>query len=135
MLQKHVDFPVQRGESRIGCIVGIMILSILFAISLRIFPIYNSNNRFFEAVEDIATRSGNMSRETIEAEIAKKAKDLKIPEALAPGAISVSCVIAEVNGMCTVRIKYARKVKLFGITILVMNTDRDIAKSITITGI
>jgi len=132
MPKEFINSHLQRGESKIGCIVGIMISSILLALGLRVYPIYHSNSRFFEAVEDIASRARNMDQETIQTEIIKKAKELKISEALEPGAINVWRVITQENGMCTVRIKYARKVKLFGLPALVMTTNREIAKSIVI---
>ena len=98
----------------------------------KIFPVYHSNEKFIAAVEDVAGRASQMTEETLAALILEKARDLKIPEAQAPGAVSVVRIIRpdgpSRGGMCTVRVNYSRNVDIFGITSISMKTDREIAK-------
>jgi len=129
----YADIRSQCGGSKIGCIFILMTLAVIAALAIKIFPIYYSNSQFIDAVEDIASRAEKIDQETIALQIIEKAKEYKIPEAQAPGAVNVSRAIIKDNGMCTVRINYAREIDLYGILIIKLPTDKNIAKPFFVT--
>lgn len=112
----------QRGEGKVGCIVSLLVLVIVGAAAIKIVPVLYTNNELVKAAEEIAGRAAVITQETIDLQIRSKAKDLNIPEALAPGAIVVLRSGAT-SGSCKVTLKYKRKVDLFGITSIDFNTD------------
>jgi hypothetical protein len=114
----------QRGESKIGCTISLLVFVILVAAAFRIVPVLFSNNEFFNAIESIAGRGAVIPQATIEAQIREKARDLKIPEALVPGAITVAKVGDNQNGTCTVRVKYTRKIDFYGVFAFPLETDK-----------
>lgn len=115
----------QRGEGKIGCIVSLLVLILFGATAIKVVPVYYSNNELLKSAEEIATRAAVLTQENIEAQIKAKARDLEIPEALAPGAIHVRRTAASgIEGSCTVRIEYTRKIDLYGVTSLEINTSK-----------
>ena len=123
----------QRGGCKIGCMFSLVILVMIAALAIKILPVYHSNSKFIDAVEDIASRAEKIDQETIAAQIAEKAKEYNIPEARVAGAVKVSRTIINENGMCTVRINYAREIDLYGILIIKLPTDKNIAKPFMVT--
>jgi hypothetical protein len=115
----------QRGESKVGCTISLLIFVILVAAAFQIVPVLFSNNDFLNSVESIAGRGAIIPQATIEAQIREKARELKIPEALTPGAIVVSKVGDNMNGTCTVRIKYTRKIDFYGVFSFPLETDKE----------
>jgi len=128
MKKNTPHFQSQRGGGKIGCLISFIVVAIIAAIGLKIFPVHRSNNQFIEAVEDIANRAGKLDEGTIQAQIIEKAKEFKIPEAQNSGAINVSRTVSKEAGMCTVRINYAREIDLYGIVTIKLATDKNIAK-------
>jgi len=109
------NFPTQRGEGKIGCVVTLLVVILLGSAAFKAVPVFFSNNEFITAVENIAGRAGTMPQATIEAQINQQAREQNIPEALAPGAVVVTKVGDAQSGICTVRIKYTRKIDFFGV--------------------
>ncbi len=105
----------QRGEGKIGCIVSILIMSVAVAAAIRVVPVLFSNNDFLNSVESIAGRAAIIPLPGIEAQINQKARELNIPEALAPGAIVVTKSGDNFQGTCTVRLNYTRNIDFYGI--------------------
>jgi len=105
----------QRGEGKIGCIVSLLILSVAVAAAIKVVPVLFSNNDFLNSVESIAGRAAIIPQANIEAQINQKARELNIPEALAPGAIVVSKTGDNFQGTCVVRLNYTRNIDLYGI--------------------
>jgi len=105
----------QRGEGKIGCIVSLLILSVTVAAGMKVVPVLFSNNDFLNAVEGIAGRAAIIPLPNIEAQINQKARELNIPEALAPGAIVVTKTGDNLQGACVVRLNYTRNINLYGI--------------------
>ncbi len=105
----------QRGEGKIGCIVSLLVLSVLVAAGIKILPVLFSNNDFLNAVESIAGRAAIIPQAGIEAQINQKAKELGISEALAPGAIVVTKTGDGFQGTCVVRLNYTRNIDLYGV--------------------
>ena len=124
----YSDIRFQCGGIKIGCMFFMVILAVTAALAIKIFPVHYSNNKFINDVEDIASRAGKIDQETIAAQIIEKAIEYKIPEAQAAGAVSVSRSFINESGMCTVRINYAREIDLYGILIIKLPTDKNIAK-------
>jgi len=115
----------QRGEGKIGCIVTLLVLSILGAAAFQIVPVLFSNNDFLTSVENIAGRAAIIPQATIEAQILQKARELGIQEALAPGAVLVSKTGDNQGGVCTVRIRYTRKIDFYGVFTFPLETDKN----------
>ena len=120
----------QRGESKIGCIITVLVLSTLGAVAVKAVPVYFSNNEFLDAVENIAGRAAIIPLPTIEAQIKQKAQELGITEALAPRAIVVNKTDGGLFGTCTVRINYTRIIDFYGVYSYPLKTD--VTKSISI---
>lgn len=114
----------QRGEGKIGCIVTLLVLVILGAAAFQVVPVLFSNNDFLSSVENIAGRAAIIPQATIEAQINQKARELNIPEALAPGAIVVTKSGDHQMGTCTVRLKYTRKIDFYGVFTYPLETDK-----------
>jgi len=105
----------QRGEGKIGCIVTLLVLSIAGAAAYQFLPVLFSNNDFLNSVESIAGRAAIIPLPGIEAQINQKARELNIPEALAPGAVVVTKSGDNFQGTCTVRLNYTRNINFYGI--------------------
>lgn len=117
----------QRGEGKVGCIVSLLVLSIVIAAAFQFVPVLFSNNDFISSIESIAGRAAIIPQASLEAQINEKARDLKIPEALAPGAVVVTKSGDNLQGTCNVRIKYTRKVDFYGIFTFPYETDKVIS--------
>ena len=114
----------QRGEGKIGCIISLIILVTLIGAAFRFVPVYFSNNEFITAVEGIAGRAAALTPEAIQIQINQKARELQIPEALTPGSIVVTKVGDHLEGSCTVKIKYTRKIDFYGIMTYPLETNK-----------
>lgn len=114
----------QRGESKVGCTITILVLAILGAAAFQVVPVLFSNNEFLSAAEEYAGRAAIIPQATIEAQIIQKAKELGIREALAPGAVIVTKSGDNMAGTCTVRVKYTRKIDFYGVFTFPLETDK-----------
>jgi hypothetical protein len=119
-----INHRQQRGEGKIGCIVTLLVLSIAGAAAFQVVPVLFSNNDFLNSVENIAGRAGIITQAGIEAQINQKARELNIPEALAPGAIIVTKTGDKQQGTCTVRLSYTRNIDFYGIFTYPMKTEK-----------
>jgi len=120
-----INHRQQRGEGKIGCIVTLLVLSILGAAAFQVVPVLFSNNDFLGSVENIAGRAGILPQTTIEAQINQKARELNIPEAIAPGAIVVTKVGDKQQGTCTVRVSYTRNIDFYGVFTYPLKTETE----------
>ncbi|MBK8792627.1 MAG: hypothetical protein IPN59_05620 [Holophaga sp.] len=118
----------QRGEGKVGCIVSILIFGLLIAAAIRVVPILFSNNDFTNSIDNIAARAGILPQATIELQLREKARELGIPEALAAGAIVVTKAGDHMQGTCTVKVRYTRKIDFYGLYAypLETNTTRNV---------
>lgn len=105
----------QRGEGKIGCIVSLLVLAILVAAGFKLVPVLFSNNELKNAADNIAVRAGILPLPTLELQLRDKAKELGIPEALAPGAMVMTKSGDANAGSCTVRLNYTRKIDFYGV--------------------
>jgi len=113
----------QRGEGKIGCIVSLLVLSIAIAVGVKAGPVYWSNNELKETAKDLASRASVINLAAIELQIKAKARELNVPEALVPGAISVRKSGDGIQGTCTVTLRYTRKIDFYGVTEYAMVMD------------
>ncbi len=104
----------QRGEGKIGCIVSLAVFVIAGAAAIKAVPVLWGDNELESTAKDFATRAGQMSVPQIEVQIKTKARELEIPEALAPGAIKVTTT-GPGDGTCHVYLTYTRKVDFYGV--------------------
>ena len=118
----------ERGEGKIGCVVTLAVLVLCIAVGSKVLPVYYADNTLTEAAEDICAKAGILSGATVEAQLRTKAKDLEIPEALAKGALTVSTTGDKQSGSCTVKLKFTRKVDIFGAYTLPVEVDKVIMK-------
>lgn len=119
----------QRGEGKLGCILSLLVLASLVAILAKAGPVFYSNWELADACDFIATEASRLPAEQVEANVRTKAKELGIPEALKQGAITVTKTGGD-QGTCTIRLKYTRKIDLYGIYTWVVDTDKPISKTI-----
>jgi hypothetical protein len=104
----------ERGEGRIGCAVSLLVLILVGALAAKLVPVYYANNSLVTAAEDLGSRAGLLPVPALEQQLKAKAVELEIPEALAKGAMTFSISGDRNSGTCTVRLKFTRKVDLYG---------------------
>jgi hypothetical protein len=105
----------QRGEGKVGCIVSLLVMTVLVATGLKAIPVYWGNNELKDAAKDAATRASVLKVESIELQLREKARDLGIAEALAPGAIKATKTGDNNQGTCTIRMRYRQKIDFYGV--------------------
>jgi hypothetical protein len=113
----------QRGEGKVGCVVTLFVLAIAIAAAAKAVPVYWNNSQLKDAAKDLASRASVMSVPLLETQLKNKAKELEIPEALAPGAISIRKSGDTNQGNCSVTLKYSQKIDFYGIAEYVVVTD------------
>ena len=118
----------QRGEGKIGCMLTLLVLGLLVAAGAKIVPVLYANNSLEDTANDLASKAGVLPVASLEAQLLDKAKELEIPEALAKGAMRVTLVGERMAGTCSVRLKYSRKVDLYGAYTLTITTDKTVSK-------
>lgn len=69
----------QRGEGKLGCIIGLLILVAAVFVAYKMIPVRVRATEFRDAVHDNARAAGRMSQEAIRKAIAVKAFELKLP--------------------------------------------------------
>ncbi|MBL0313979.1 MAG: hypothetical protein IPP78_15020 [Holophagaceae bacterium] len=106
----------QRGEGKVGCVVSLLVLTILVAVAIKVVPVYYANNQIYDIVDRKAEQAGGRSAEVVEKEIRSEIQGLGIPEALAPSAIRVQKAPNGEQVSVIVTMKYSHKVDLYGIT-------------------
>ena len=117
------------GGAKVNFLITSLVLAALGAVGAKIGPAYYYNNKFVEAAGDIATGAARFTENDVKAKILEKAKELKINEALTPGAVTVSREDNDKGGgTCIVRLNYVRKISLYGITTISMPTEKELAK-------
>ena len=119
----------QRGEGKVGCAMSLVLLVAIGTLAVKIVPVYYSNDRFIDAVEELAGQAGTMTQEALELNLRNRAKGLEIREALAKGAITVSVSGTSSSGSCTIEVNYTRRVDFFGAYALPVETHRKIMKA------
>lgn len=121
--------PTERGESKLGCFITLLIVGTLIAATIKAFPVYYSNMELADACDLMASQASRLPAEQVEGNIRIKAKELEIPEALKPGAITVRKVATD-SGTCTVYLKYTRTIDFYGVYTYKLVTDKKIEKVI-----
>lgn len=117
-----------RGEGKIGCVLALLVFLLAGAVGAKVFPVLYNNNELSEAAAEMAARASILPAATLTVQLRQKAKELAIPEALAPGAMRVEINGDGTSGTCTITLKYSQKVDLYGAYTLVMDTDKTIRK-------
>jgi len=118
-----------------GCVATFLVAALLLAAGLRLLTAYQSNAKLMDKAEAIAAHASSASEEDIQEQIRAAARLLNIPEALEYHAIGVARVVkapredGAQTGMCTIRIRYKRRISVFGIAKISLATDREIAKA------
>ena len=116
----------QAGEGKVGCFVTLTILIIAIATAIKAGPVYYSNNELVNAINSDIGPAASRARSDMAAEdlanqvalqIRGKAKELEIPEAMQPGAITVSVQqsTSDAPGNVHVVLRYTRPVDFYGI--------------------
>ncbi len=118
----------ERGEGKVGCIVTLLVVIILGAAAWQIVPVYYSNNVLADAAERKADAAAGRTPEDLVKELREEARRLEIPEALAPNAITITKRSSTDVGLITVTLRYSRKVNLYGITDITIDTDRKLER-------
>jgi hypothetical protein len=108
----------QAGEGKIGCILSLLVMVAAVATGIKVVPVLYTDNSLVNFADDLAIQAG-----------VTPGKDLDIPEALAPGALSLTTSGPTDGGVCQIDIKYSRTVDLYGIYPLVIGTDKHITKT------
>lgn len=118
----------ERGEGKVGCIVSLIILIIAAAAGLKIIPVYYSNNNLQDAALRKAETAAGREAPAMVKELQQEARNLEIAEALAPGAITIIKTVGrgDAPGNVKVTLRYTRKVDLYGVTQLDIETNKTI---------
>lgn len=108
----------QAGEGKVGCFVTLALLVVAIAALIKAGPVYYSNNELVSAINnDIAPMASRATDEEVAAQIRAKAKSLEIPEALRPGAVTVSIQpsSSDTPGNVHIVLRYERPVDFYGV--------------------
>src|SRR5690242_8875435 len=116
----------QAGEGKVGCFVTLTILIIAIAAALKAGPVYYSNNELVNAINSDIGPAASRARSDMAAEdlanqvalqIRGKAKELEIPEAMKPGAVTVTVQqsTSDAPGNVHVVLRYTRPVDFYGV--------------------
>ena len=123
--------PRERGEGQIGCVVTLGVLLLVTAVLYKIVPVFYANSNLADTANDLSSKAGILAAATLELQLKAKAKELEIPEALAPGAIKVSLagdknsLAGDKNsGTCSIHLHYTRKVDLYGAYVYPVDFDK-----------
>jgi hypothetical protein len=108
-------FHTQRGEGKVGCIVSLLVLVLLVGTAFKAVPVLYSNNELWTTAQEICGRAALLDQTNMTKQIEAKARELEIPEALAPGAIQVSKSGGDQGGTCRLSLNYAREIDFYGI--------------------
>lgn len=116
----------QRGEGKVGCILSMLVLGLCVAIGIKAVPVYWGNNELQDAAKDLATRASVSPVEAIELQLRAKAKELQIAEAFSPNAMRASKRGDSQQGMCTIKLRYDRKIDFYGVYTWTVTVDKEI---------
>ena len=118
----------ERGEGKIGCIVSLIVLGLVSAVGIKLVPVYYANNELVDAASRKAESAAGRTTEDMIKELRAEAKRLEIPEALAAGAITIAKKPSADVGSIVVKLRYSRKVDLYGVTEVVIEVDKILDK-------
>jgi hypothetical protein len=119
----------ERGEGQIGCIVTLVVLIAAGALAVKVMPVYYSDYNLQDFAGELATKAGIFPIPALELQIRDKARELEIPEAMAKGAITITTAGEKSAGSCTITLHYSRTVDLYGITPMVISTDKTFTRA------
>ena len=114
----------QRGEGKVGCTVSLLVMAILVAIAIKVIPVYYADNQIYDIVARKAEQAAGRRAEDMEKEIRIAIRELGIPEAMAPRAITIRKTMSGDIGNVTVTMRYSHKVDLYGIAQWPFNVDK-----------
>jgi hypothetical protein len=117
----------QRGEGRIGCIISLVAVALVGAVSFKAVPVVYADSQLATECEEMAVKAGILPLETLQKQILAKAAELEIPEARAAGAIVVTKTPMNpetLSGMCKITIKYSRPIDFFGLYTYTLTEDK-----------
>jgi len=117
----------QRGEGKVGCFVSLFVLFLAVAVAYKALPVFWNNSQFKDSAKELASRASVLSVAAIETQLKAKALELEIPQAAAPGAISIQKSGDGTSGTCTVKLRYSQKIDFYGITDYKLETDESIS--------
>jgi len=105
-----------------------LLLALLAAAAAKVVPAYRSEELVKSGAAEAAARAADLDQDEIAAEIRKKAAEIGVREAAAPGAVRVSRTARAGNGVCAVRLAYSRRVSLYGLATLRLRTDAEVVR-------
>lgn len=125
----------QAGEGKVGCFVTVTILILAIAAAIKAGPVYYSNNELVNAINSDIGPAASRARSDMPADelatqvavqIRSKAKELEIPEAMKPGAVTVTVSqgSSDTPGNVHVVLRYTRPVDFYGIYSYDFDTDQ-----------
>ena len=118
----------QRGEGKIGCVVSLLILACIIAIGAKIVPYAWSVEQLRDSSDELASRAGLLTDDTIRAQLRAKAKELEIPEALGPNAIVIRRAGSASEGSLVIELHFKREIDFYGAYSFTWTTDKRVFK-------
>lgn len=119
---------LQRGEGKIGCIVSLLVLILVGGVGVKLIPYAWSVEQLKDNADELASRAGLLSDETIRVQLRAKAKDLELPEALAPNAIILRRQGSTNDGYMLIELRFKRDIDLYGAYTFTWATEKRIYK-------
>ena len=118
--------PRERGEGQVGCVVTLVALILVAAVLGKIVPVFYANSNLVDTANELTSKAGILSASVIELQLKSKAKELEIPEAIAPGAMKVTITGDKNSGSCSIHLKYTRKIDLYGAYVYPVDLDKTV---------
>jgi hypothetical protein len=111
-----------------GCLLSMAVLLVAAALAYKLVPVYYADSNLADYASELAGEAGLNPIPSLEARLRAKARELKIPEALAEGATSIRTTGTASAGSCTIVLDYTQTVDLYGIYPMVITTRKAITR-------
>jgi hypothetical protein len=121
-------WDTQRGEGKIGCIVSLLVLAIVLGVGAKTIPYAWAVEQLRDSADELGSRAGLLTDDTIRAQLRAKAKELELPEALEPNALVLRRAGSASEGSLVIELHFKREIDLYGVYSFTWPTDKRIFK-------
>ncbi len=118
----------QRGEGKIGCVASMLVFIVLIAAGAKLVPYWWAIDQLQGNADELASRAGLLTDETIKAQLRAKARELELPEAMAANAIILRRSGTPAEGSMAIELKFKRDLDFYGAYKYTWVTEKRVSK-------